>query len=207
MAMRGIGAFIGLVLVLSALPAPAAEFVVVAGGAPGLMPGQVVQSGATLEIPTGASVTLVSESGKTLTLKGPHSGPAGTGGGGNPGPGLIKALSGLLTVSGQETASLGTMRGVQPPPPPVRGTNVSLQRLWPVTAHRCPCCSSNACTSATSQQRESAGATLRIRWRKLHRIRAASEPVRRRLLARLRHARHERWRSRTTDGWNWSGGK
>ena len=41
MAMRGIGAFIGLVLVLSALPAPAAEFVVVAGGAPGLMPGQV----------------------------------------------------------------------------------------------------------------------------------------------------------------------
>ena len=82
MAMRGIGAFIGLVLVLSALPAPAAEFVVVAGGAPGLMPGQVVQSGATLEIPAGASVTLVSESGKTLTLKGPHSGPAGTGGGG-----------------------------------------------------------------------------------------------------------------------------
>ena len=120
MAMRGIGAFIGLVLVLSALPASAAEFVVVAGGAPGLMPGQVVQSGATLEIPAGASVTLVSESGKTLTLKGPHSGPAGTGGGGggNPGPGLIKALSGLLTVSGQETASLGTMRGVQPPPPP-----------------------------------------------------------------------------------------
>ena len=38
MAMRGIGAFIGLVLVLSALPAPAAEFVVVAGGAPGLLP-------------------------------------------------------------------------------------------------------------------------------------------------------------------------
>ena len=120
MAMRGIGALIGLVLVLSALPAPAAEFVVVAGGAPGLMPGQVVQSGATLEIPAGASVTLVSESGKTLTLKGPHSGSAGTGsaGGGNPGPGLIKALSGLLTVWGQETASLGTMRGVQPPPPP-----------------------------------------------------------------------------------------
>jgi hypothetical protein len=120
MAMRGIGAFIGLILVLSALPASAAEFVVVAGGAPGLMPGQVVQSGATLEIPAGASVTLVSESGKTLTLKGPYSGPAGTGaaGGGNPGPGLIKALSGLLTVSGRETASLGAMRGVQPSPPP-----------------------------------------------------------------------------------------
>ena len=109
------------------------------------------------------------------------------------------------TVSETNIAVVGRSVDVQPPPD--RGTSVSLQRLWPVTAHRCPCCSSNAWTSATSQHRESAGAVLRIRWRKLHRIRAASEPVRRRLLAWLRQVRHERWRSRTTDGWNWSAGK
>ena len=111
------------------------------------------------------------------------------------------------TVSETNIAVAGRSVDVQPPPPPDRGTSVSLHRLWPVTAHRCFCCSSNAWTSATSQHRESAGAVLRIRWRKLHRIRAASEPVRRRLLARLRHDRHDRWRSRTTDGWNWSAGK
>ena len=88
------------------------------------------------------------------------------------------------TVSETNIAVAGRNVDVQPPPPPDRGTSVSLQRLWPVTAHRCFCCSSKACTSATSQHRESAGATLRIRWRKLHRMRAASEPVRRRLLAR-----------------------
>ena len=86
------------------------------------------------------------------------------------------------TVSETNIAVAGRSVDVQPPPPD-RGTSVSLQRLWPVTAHRCFCCSSNACTSATSQHRESAGAVLRIRWRKLQRIRAASEPVRRRLLA------------------------
>ena len=108
------------------------------------------------------------------------------------------------TVSETSIAVVGRSVDVQPPD---RGTSVSLPRFWPVTAHRCFCCSSNACTSATSQHRESAGAVLRIRWRKLHRIRAASEPVRRRLLAWLRHPRHERWRSRTADGWKRSGGK
>ena len=122
MTVRWISSFIGILLMTAAFSAQAQQLVVIASGAPSLKPGQVVKSGTAIEIPAGASVTLVSETGKTVTLKGPFSGPAKAGGqGGGKGGAdnkLIASLSGLLSGSGKETGSLGAMRAVAPLKPP-----------------------------------------------------------------------------------------
>ncbi len=121
MTIRWISSFIGILLMTAAFTAQAQQLVVIASGAPSLKPGQVVKSGTAIEIPAGTSVTLVSETGKTVILKGPFSGPAkagGLGGGKGGGDKLIASLSGLLSGSGKETGSLGTMRAVAPPKPP-----------------------------------------------------------------------------------------
>lgn len=118
MAGRWISSFIGILLMTAAFSAQAQQLVVIASGAPSLKPGQVVNSGTAIEIPAGASVTLVSETGKTVILKGPFSGPVKAGGKGGGDNKLIASLSGLLSGSGKETGSLGTMRAATPPKPP-----------------------------------------------------------------------------------------
>lgn len=118
MTIRWISSFIGILLMTAAFSAQAQQLVVIASGAPSLKPGQVVNSGTAIEIPAGASVTLVSETGKTVTLKGPFSGPAKAGGKSGGDNKLIASLSGLLSGSGKETGSLGTMRAATPPKPP-----------------------------------------------------------------------------------------
>lgn len=105
---------IAALLIAAASSANASELVVVASTAPGVKPGVIVNSEQPFEVPKGATVTLVSNSGKTLTLTGPHAGPAGitAGPGGN--DGLLVSLSGLLSGPDKETASLGTMRAAAP---------------------------------------------------------------------------------------------
>jgi len=102
----------------SAVSAAAAELVVIASSASDIVPGSIVKSDAVLNIPAGASVTLVSGAGKTLTLKGPYAAAPGTGGDGAGSPDLIASLSGLLSGGGRETAALGTMRAMAPSTPP-----------------------------------------------------------------------------------------
>ncbi|HEX9701413.1 MAG TPA: hypothetical protein VGA19_01080 [Rhodospirillales bacterium] len=116
--IRVLSLVVGMALAAIALPASAADLVVVASSAPDLAPGTVVKSEAVLKVPAGASVTLISGTGKTVTLKGPHAGPPGVGGDGAGSPDLIASLSGLLAGSGKETAALGTMRALAPPAPP-----------------------------------------------------------------------------------------
>lgn len=118
MSIRAYWLVVGVVLAAIALPASAADLVVVASSAPGVAPGSVVKSDAVLKIPAGASVTLISGTGKTVTLKGPHAGPPGAGGDGAGSPDLIASLSGLLKGSERETGALGTMRALAPPAPP-----------------------------------------------------------------------------------------
>jgi hypothetical protein len=101
-----------------ALPAAAADLVVVASTAPGVAPGSIVKSDAVLNIPAGAAVTLISAAGKTVTLKGPHAAPPGTGGGGAGSADLIASLSGLLKGPERESGALGTMRAVALPAAP-----------------------------------------------------------------------------------------
>lgn len=108
---------VGLALAAAASPAAAADLVVVASTAADIAPGAVVKSDAALKISAGASVTLISAAGKTITLKGPHAGPPG-GGDGGANPTLISSLSGLLAGSGKDTAAVGTMRAMAPAQPP-----------------------------------------------------------------------------------------
>lgn len=118
MAFRAVISLLSLFLVMLAFSAAAQDLVVVGGGTPDLQPGQIVKSDAVLNIPAGSTVTLVSESGKTVTLKGPHTGPAGIGNEKVGNAGLISSLSSLLAGSGKEISSLGVMRAFAPPPLP-----------------------------------------------------------------------------------------
>ena len=118
MTIRIFSSLIGLILMTVAFSADAVDLVVISSSAPGLKPGQIVNSGEPLQIPEGATVTLVSNSGKMINLKGPHRGPSGFISGATGDTRLIASLSGLLSGSGRDTASLGTMRAVGLPPPP-----------------------------------------------------------------------------------------
>ncbi len=118
MTIRIFSSLIGLILMTVAFSADAVELVVISSSAPGLKPGQIVNSGEPLQIPSGATVTLVSNSGRMISLKGPHTGPSGFISGPTGDTRLISSLSGLLSGSAKDTASLGTMRAVGLPPPP-----------------------------------------------------------------------------------------
>ena len=59
MTVRWISSFIGILLMTWAFSAQAQQLVVIASGAPSLKPGQVVKSGAAIEIPAGAIRDLV----------------------------------------------------------------------------------------------------------------------------------------------------
>jgi hypothetical protein len=83
-----------------------------------LAPGQILHSDDPIEVPNGTAVTLVSETGNTLTLTGPHSGAAEIAAGPSGNDGLLVSLSGLLSGPNRETASLGTMRAAAPPQSP-----------------------------------------------------------------------------------------
>ncbi|MBT3358323.1 MAG: hypothetical protein HN403_01705 [Rhodospirillales bacterium] len=89
----------------------AAEMVVIASTAAEIKGGQVVKDGATLNVPDGASVTLVSSDGAALTINGPFTGvPGGKKAGSGGDNSLVSSLSGLLSSTGKKTAALGVMR-------------------------------------------------------------------------------------------------
>lgn len=108
--MRLISPIFGVFVAAVTFSALAADSVVVASNAPGITPGQNVKADEPLQIPKSASVTLVFESGKTLTVKGPHSGPMGAVGEGGGDGRLLTALTDLLLGSGRETEATGAMR-------------------------------------------------------------------------------------------------
>lgn len=118
MVLRAVLFLSGLFLLAVPVSAWAQNLVVVSGGTPNLRPGQIVKSDAPLDIPAGSTVTLVSESGKTVILKGPHSGLAGIDVKGGGDASLVASLSSLLSASGKETSSLGSMRAAGTPPRP-----------------------------------------------------------------------------------------
>ncbi len=106
-------------LILATAPVGAGDLVVIDSTAPELRPGQVVKSGAGIDVPAGLRVTLIDETGKPVSIVGPHSGPPpSTGGTGKSDGKLISSLANFLVGAGKETGSLGVMRaGVNPKPP------------------------------------------------------------------------------------------
>ena len=104
-----LSAIFGFLLVAG--QAAAQDLVVIASSASAIKAGQMVKSGAVLDVPAGANVTLVSQSGKTIVLKGPFSGvPSGGGAGGGGDKSLVASLSKLMSASGGKSAALGAMR-------------------------------------------------------------------------------------------------
>ena len=124
-----------LVLVLSlflavAGAAKAASLVVIESDIPGIDVGRMIDAGASLTVPAGGRVVLVSESGRTLTLTGPFSGvPADPGGTVSSGSSLVSALSNLLQTGGTQTSSLGTMKGMDE-------TGAITENPWAIDAER-----------------------------------------------------------------------
>ncbi len=109
-------AFASVLVVLGIIGAQwamAGQLVVVESTAPALEPGEMIDGAKSLSIDAGASVTLISEDGKLMTLNGPYAGvPAAGGGGGGGGGGLLASLSKLVEGEGGG-GSLGVMRAVK----------------------------------------------------------------------------------------------
>ncbi|MDG5494868.1 hypothetical protein [Niveispirillum sp. BGYR6] len=120
MALNRLSALALLLTAATALPAAAAELVVVESSAPALAPGQVLDSEAALSLPAGSRLVLVSADGATINLQGPFSGKPGNGAGGSSG-GVTQSLASLLSARDSDTASLGAVRAAssaQPLPRP-----------------------------------------------------------------------------------------
>ncbi|EME69460.1 hypothetical protein H261_13364 [Paramagnetospirillum caucaseum] len=110
---RGFSLFL-LAGALMTQPVMAAEVVVVRSSAPDLPTGKVLDGDAPIQLAAGSRVTLVTESGKSVTLEGPFTGPPAPGGGGKDKDKdrVSQALSGLIARGDVETRKLGTFRSV-----------------------------------------------------------------------------------------------
>jgi len=88
-----------------------ADMVVVRAAGGPLKAGQTLAAGAPVTLPAGASATLLSQDGKSVTLTGPFSGVPETAGASGGDPKVVSALSRLLTAGATDTGSLGVTRG------------------------------------------------------------------------------------------------
>ncbi len=109
---------LGLALLMPATPAQA-DAVVLTSSAPNLDPGDSLDDAAVIEVPAGASVTLITRRGKTVTLAGPYTGPADQAGAtGQPGRSdetaedAASVIRRLLVRSPDDLSSLGAGRAV-----------------------------------------------------------------------------------------------
>ena len=103
-------------MALSLLPvlAQASQYVVIRSSEPALARGSILPGGTKLRLEKGASVTLIDDAGKPLTIEGPFAGPVGAegnGGKGKGGKGLLASLSRLVGSDERRRTSLGSIRG------------------------------------------------------------------------------------------------
>ena len=94
-----------------------ADLVIVNSSVHALPAGKIIQDTMKLKIPANTSITIIAQNGKSKTLIGPYSGPAGIDAGDNAPKSLVASLSSLFKKPGQESASLGAMRAFSPPTP------------------------------------------------------------------------------------------
>lgn len=103
----------GIIFMSGQSPATAAELVVIASSIPGFTVGQIVASSKEIQLPPEASVTLISEAGKIISLKGPRQGSMGVKEPEAKPSGLITSISDIFAREKTESASLGAVRGVR----------------------------------------------------------------------------------------------
>jgi hypothetical protein len=107
--------FIGALVTLACTAASAAQLVVVEARGIDMKPGTVVDPGRPLVLKQGQHVTLISDSGATLSLDGPYNKPPSVGAG--QGVTLAATLKGLTTEQNARLTEVGTTRGATPLPP------------------------------------------------------------------------------------------
>ena len=91
----------------------AAEAVVLSSTVPDLPVGQVIAAGDAVSLPEGATVTLITQTGETVTLTGPHDGVVGpTAGDGD----ALSTIARLVQGQPEDLSTLGTTRGSAPEP-------------------------------------------------------------------------------------------
>lgn len=102
--------------VLSLVPVmvQATQYVVIRSSEPELARGSILSGGTKLSLSKGASVTLIDDGGKPLTIKGPFTGPINVDEKENNrahGQGLLASLSRLVGSDERGRTSLGSIRG------------------------------------------------------------------------------------------------
>ena len=107
--------FAGMLAVLACGAVNAAQLIVVEARGIALKPGTPVDSTKPLILKQGQHVTLISDSGATLSLDGPYDKPPAVGGG--QGVTLAATLKGLATEQNARLSEVGTTRGATPAPP------------------------------------------------------------------------------------------
>ena len=95
----------------------AGDLVVIESTAKAYPAGKVLKGGTTVKLGKGAKVTLISDSGKMIPLKGPYSGKPGAKAGKGD-PSLTKALAGLLGSKSSGKSAIGAMRSAKRGDPP-----------------------------------------------------------------------------------------
>ncbi len=101
------------VAMLTASMLSLADGVVVASTSSKYQPGNVIGSGQGIELSAGESLRLLTGSGQTLTVQGPHAGPVDAAGGVGE-SNVTQALTSLLSGPSQDTSILGATRSAVP---------------------------------------------------------------------------------------------
>lgn len=105
-------------LAMTPEPAAAGQMVVIEVSGVDLAPGQMIDGATRLELPAGAKVTLVSESGAVSVIEGPYSGAPGKAAAGDADSGLVASLAQLVGGKPAQSAALGVMRAAKSEPLP-----------------------------------------------------------------------------------------
>ncbi len=101
------------VLWLQPISDAAAEAVVLSSTVPELPAGHVIATGGTVSLPEGATVTLITQTGETITLTGPHDGVVGPAAGDAD---TLSTIARLVQGQPEDLSTLGTTRGSAPDP-------------------------------------------------------------------------------------------
>lgn len=102
---RSVAALIGAAAMLAALPAAAADFVVLESNVSDLSPGSMVPGSRKVSLDAGARLVMIAADGSTRAVTGPYSGAISDAGAAAPG-----ALERLTTQRGDSNHVVGAIR-------------------------------------------------------------------------------------------------
>lgn len=109
---RNVAFLAATILMLASHPVQAADLVVLESNTPALRAGQLVDD-ASLDLPAGATITVLSANGLSTTVTGPHSGALPAAEKTKDNSRLSAALSRLIVDNATTSSSLGAVRSIE----------------------------------------------------------------------------------------------